>query len=164
MKTLHEGGCLCGAIRFQVTRAPAQVIVCHCTFCQRATGSAFLMAAVFDSAALTVRGATPSRYAHRSDGSGLHVTLHFCGTCGAMLYQVFERLPGVVGVWVGTFDDPTWVGGGGTIVRHIFTRSAQPGVVLPAGVEIFEGHFLGADGAVNTPVIHPHPVSLPGRV
>jgi hypothetical protein len=35
------GGCQCGKIRYQVTEAPQLVYTCHCTDCQRITGSAF---------------------------------------------------------------------------------------------------------------------------
>ncbi|MBT6273082.1 MAG: hypothetical protein HOI95_03000 [Chromatiales bacterium] len=39
--TVHEGGCLCGDVRYQVTGDPDIVVVCHCTWCQRRTGTAF---------------------------------------------------------------------------------------------------------------------------
>ena len=39
----HDGGCLCGDVRYQVAAAPLRVTICHCTFCQRFTGSAFLV-------------------------------------------------------------------------------------------------------------------------
>ena len=38
-----EGGCGCGDIRYKVTGDPDIVIVCHCDWCQRRTGSAFAM-------------------------------------------------------------------------------------------------------------------------
>jgi hypothetical protein len=36
-----EGGCLCGRVRFRTTQAPMRTIACHCTFCQKVTGSAY---------------------------------------------------------------------------------------------------------------------------
>jgi hypothetical protein len=38
----HEGGCLCGKVRFAVSADPMRVTVCHCRFCQRNTGTAYL--------------------------------------------------------------------------------------------------------------------------
>ncbi len=36
-----DGGCRCGAVRIRITRAPILTGACHCTGCQRMTGSAF---------------------------------------------------------------------------------------------------------------------------
>ena len=84
--TMHEGGCLCGAIRYKATTEPVRVTVCHCTFCQRMTGTAFLVEPIFRKADVTFAGEKPRIYDHRSDGSNKRVTLNFCGTCGTTLY------------------------------------------------------------------------------
>ena len=42
MLNVHEGGCLCGGVRYRTTAKPMRVTVCHCTFCQKLTGSAYL--------------------------------------------------------------------------------------------------------------------------
>ena len=46
MKLPQTGGCQCGKIRYQVTEAPQSVYTCHCTDCQRLTGSAFSLGLV----------------------------------------------------------------------------------------------------------------------
>ena len=94
------------------------------------------------------RGAAHT-YDHRSDGSDKRVTLHFCGKCGTTLYLSFERFPGFIGVCAGTFDDPNWFERGPDSCRHIFTGSAQRGVVLPAGFEIYVAHAMQLDGTPN---------------
>ncbi len=43
MPMVHQGGCLCGEVRYRTTSAPVHVTICHCTFCQRMTGSAYLV-------------------------------------------------------------------------------------------------------------------------
>ena len=43
----HEGGCLCGEVRFVADKEPMRVTVCHCHFCQRTTGTAYLVEPVF---------------------------------------------------------------------------------------------------------------------
>jgi hypothetical protein len=45
--TVHEGGCLCGAIRYETMADPINVTTCHCKFCQRATGSAYMVEPIF---------------------------------------------------------------------------------------------------------------------
>jgi hypothetical protein len=56
MKLPQTGGCQCGAIRYEVTEAPQLVYTCHCTECQRLTGSAFSMALVVAGTAFQLAG------------------------------------------------------------------------------------------------------------
>ena len=160
MSTIHEGGCLCREVRYQTAAEPIHVTVCHCTFCQKLTGSAFLVEPIFARTAVSFSGATPRAYDHRSDGSDKRVSVNFCGTCGTTLYLAFERFPSVFGVCGGTFDDPNWFERGPDRCRHIFTRSAQRGVVLPAGLPTFLEHSLKLDGTPNAPTLlaYPQPV------
>jgi hypothetical protein len=37
MAEIHEGGCLCGAVRYRVAGEPTAAGVCHCNFCRRGT-------------------------------------------------------------------------------------------------------------------------------
>ena len=46
MGEIHEGGCVCGAVRFRVKAQPQAGLVCHCTWCQRRSGSAFAFVGV----------------------------------------------------------------------------------------------------------------------
>jgi len=160
---VHEGGCLCGAVRYRTTALPLRVTICHCTFCQRFTGSAYLVEPIFKRSDVALSGAAPRTYEHRSDGSGKRVTLNFCGTCGTTLYLDLERFPDILGLCGGTFDDPSWFDRGQGIGRHIFTRSAQDGVVLPAGIDTYETHALRLDGMPNEPVVFAHAVMVRRR-
>lgn len=137
-----------------------RVTVCHCTFCQRLTGSAFLVEPIFARGNVTFLGAAPSVYEHRSDGSGKPVSVHLCGRCGTHLMLSFERFAEVVGVCGGTFDDPNWFDRGPRKCRHIFTRSAHKGVVLPAGIEVYEGHAIAPDGTPNKPRLLTEPFAV----
>ena len=153
MSTIHQGGCLCRAVRYQTTAEPIWTTVCHCTFCQRITGSAFLVEPIFKRSTVVFSGTATTTYDHRSDGSGMRVSLNFCGRCGTTLYLDLERFPEVLGLCGGTFDDPGWFDRGPDKVRHIFTRSAQRGVVLPAGIQTFTEHALQLDGTPNIPIV-----------
>src|SRR5512142_2925318 len=106
--SVYEGGCLCGDVRFKATAPPIRVTFCHCRFCQRATGYAYLIEPIFSKADFVLTKGAPSSYDHRSEGSGKIVHVHFCGRCGTKLYLTFERFPDVFGVYCGTFDDPNW--------------------------------------------------------
>ena len=63
MNLPQTGACQCGALRYEITEAPQLVYTCHCTECQRLTGSAFTMAMVIGAAAF--RLAAPPRQPRR---------------------------------------------------------------------------------------------------
>ena len=48
MSLVHHGGCLCGEVRYRTTAKPVRVTISHCTFCQRMTGSAYLVEPIAD--------------------------------------------------------------------------------------------------------------------
>jgi hypothetical protein len=135
---IQEGGCLCGAVRYRVKNAPFRTSVCHCRFCQRRTGSAFGVGAYFRKEDFElVRGELRS-YEHRSDESGRWLRNEFCPSCGTTVTWTLELIPDGRGVAGGSFDDPRWL----KIDRHSWTRSKQPWVALPHGVETFEKSSL----------------------
>ncbi len=156
----HEGGCLCGEVRFEVDKEPARVTVCHCHFCQRTTGTAYLVEPVFAEPDFHITAGKPKTYDVISAGSGKRVTIHFCATCGARVMLGFERFPGFVGTFAGSFDNPGELGLASGIVRHVFTGAAQDGTVLPAGVPLYHEHAFRPDGSQNEPKVLSEPADF----
>lgn len=156
--TKHSAGCLCGAQRFSLSEDPARTMICHCKFCQKTTGSAFMIDAVFPKTALTVEAGTAATYGHQSEGSGKQVTINFCGTCGTHLYLTFEAMPNVVGVFAGALDDPNVVKITPETTRVIFASSARQGSLFPAEMQVFEEGQYGADGVQRVGLVHDHPM------
>lgn len=147
MSQTIEGGCLCGRIRYRATQAPLRTLVCHCTFCQRVTGSLAYSESLFPMDAVQFSGAPMRAYAHRSDSSGKQVFVHFCDTCGTTLSLTFERWPDARAISRGTMDAPEAV----EVTAHIWTRSAHSGGALPAGIDCFEQARATLDGVAETP-------------
>ena len=145
----EAGRCLCGAVAFEVSAPPLDVIDCHCRFCQRATGSAFLVETLFAEKAFRATAGAPAVYAHRSAGSGRTIRIHFCDTCGTKLWMTFARFPGKVGVFSGAFDTPDWFGPAPDRL-HFFLSEAPLGRVLPAGAEVYDAHYFAAEGVPDT--------------
>jgi hypothetical protein len=58
----QPGGCQCGAIRYEITGPPAAVYACHCTECQKQSGSAFAMAAVIPQEHFCITKGSDSTY------------------------------------------------------------------------------------------------------
>lgn len=77
------GGCLCGAVRFEVTEPPTLAGYCHCTRCRRRTGTAASASATVPRAALRIlSGQGWIRCWQPPDGAAKC----FCGECGAHLW------------------------------------------------------------------------------
>jgi hypothetical protein len=139
MSDVHEGGRLCGAHRYRVKGEPMRVSVCHCTFCQRRTGSVCGIAVFFAEENTEIRGDDLATYEHTSAESNLKIRLQFCRRCGTTVSAKLERFPNGRVIFGGTFDDPNWF----KIERHIWTRSAQRWMVFPKNIPCFEKSSLG---------------------
>jgi hypothetical protein len=123
------------------TGAPLRVTVCHYTWCQRRTGTAFAVLAAFDENKVKVNGGPLTKYRHISDESGRWLDLEFCPKCGTNVGFTLEWRPGVRLIDAGTFDDPSWIRTDRHRFRYIFLRSAQSWSEVPAGAEKYEKHF-----------------------
>ena len=153
MSTL-QGGCLCGKVRFKVHQPPLRTFACHCHFCQRVTGSSFYAESIFQRDAIEFNEGELRQYEHVSEGSKKKVFVHFCPTCGTTLGLTFERWPDMQAISRGCYDDPNAV----QITSHIWTRSAQTGVVLPALVDCFAEARASLDGKPEQATRHEAPV------
>ncbi|MGI3165907.1 GFA family protein [Pseudooceanicola sp. 200-1SW] len=127
------GGCQCGAVRYRVTGAPVTFYLCHCSRCQRQSGSAFGESLqlrpedlVIDEGALQARAVT--------GGSGRSGEIRFCPACGTRITHRVEGSPVVV-LKPGTLDAPGWLRPAG----EIFIEERQPWLAALPGVAQYEG-------------------------
>jgi hypothetical protein len=127
------GGCTCEAVRFEITALPLLVYACHCTGCQRWSGSAFSLSMPVKADSFSVTGGTPKPF-RRVGASGLESTYWFCGDCGGRAYGQRMARPEVVVVRAGTLDDASWV----RPIAHVHLRSAQAWERIPNNAECFD--------------------------
>lgn len=151
--TEHQGGCLCGSVRYATTAKPTRVTICHCRFCQKATGSAYMVEPIFDKDDFELVAGTPKTYDQLSEGSGKTVHVHFCSGCGTKLWLSFERFPNAIGIYAGTFDDPRWFAIEADSSKHIFLGAARPDTVIPAGIPTYVRHAVTNDGIAEEPTV-----------
>jgi len=130
------GGCACGQVRFRLTSAPMFTNCCHCLDCQRQTGSAFAINALIETDRIELLGGAPEPVSMPTDSGHPH-DIHRCPACSTALWSDYGRRPGLRFVRVGTLDDPTAVAPD----AHIFTRSKQPWVGLPADTPAFDVYY-----------------------
>ena len=105
------GGCLCGAVRFELTEPPRAAGYCHCTRCQRRTGAAASANASIDGRTFRfVRGEEHVKAWRHPDGGW---EKGFCRECGGHLFSRDPDDPSRMGVRLGAFDGdpgvrPSW--------------------------------------------------------
>jgi hypothetical protein len=136
MKLPLTGGCLCGALRYELSEMPLTIYTCHCTDCQHLTSSAFSLAITVRDRAFCLTSGEP-RLLQKIAESGRIVTRWLCPDCAC--WVVSSPQPDASAgemirrVRAGTLDDTSWL----KPSAHFWTRSKQPWVVLPEGSEIF---------------------------
>ena len=121
----QHGGCLCGALRYSLAEDPLTLYVCHCTDCQRQTGSSFALSMLVRLEALEIVRGRPDEYSFQLE-DGRVKRSNFCVRCSTRLWGV-SRVAGLAVLEPGTLDDTSWL----HPVGHIWTRSAQPWVRIP---------------------------------
>ena len=129
---MMDGGCDCGGVRYRMTAAPMIVHCCHCRWCQRETGSGFVINAIVETSALDVTGETVMVDTPSASGRGQKIAR--CPKCHVALWSHYPQAgPALAFVRAGTLDDPSAV----TPDVHIFTSTKLPWVTLPQDAKIF---------------------------
>jgi hypothetical protein len=100
-EAVFEGGCLCGAIRYQSTALPVRGVICHCSMCRKHSGAPILAFVHFPLDAFTWVKGKPARYL-----SSQYAERGFCSKCGSTLSMHEEVLADRVQVTLGSLDEP----------------------------------------------------------
>lgn len=103
-ETKLQGGCLCGAVRYEVSGDPAFVGHCHCEHCRKATASGHSTIAAYPEAAFKVTGKLKT-FRIQAD-SGKMTARSFCPECGSLIVATPEAMVGMVAITVPTLDNP----------------------------------------------------------
>jgi hypothetical protein len=131
-----EGGCTCRAVRYSLASKPLFVHCCHCRWCQRETGSAFVLNAIIEADRLTLLHGEIERV-HTPSASGKGQQITRCASCHVALWSNYAGAGEAAHfVRVGTLDDPDRL----PPDVHIYISSKQPWVVIPDGAPAF-GEF-----------------------
>jgi hypothetical protein len=125
--TEREGGCQCGRVRYRITAQPLMLVACHCSECQRQSGSAFGLSLIVPQGGVSIQGEL--KIFERSSDSGRPLKCFFCPECGTRIYHQPAYAP-VVNMRAGTLDDTS----GLEPKMHAWTSSKQPWVSIPEGV------------------------------
>jgi hypothetical protein len=98
------GGCLCGGVRYEIAETPVVAGYCHCTRCQRRTGSAAAVSATIVPGSLRITAGEELLGSFDPPDGFSKV---FCSACGGALWAQNPADPDMRFVRLGTFDgDP----------------------------------------------------------
>jgi hypothetical protein len=100
-----SGSCHCGYIIYEGEADPERVSLCHCTDCQKSTGTAFRVNVPVAAANFKMSGGQPTIYLKTTADSGNPRVQAFCPKCGTPLYSTSPGdNPETYIVRIGTLD------------------------------------------------------------
>ncbi|MEZ9140612.1 MULTISPECIES: GFA family protein [unclassified Shewanella] len=99
-----EGGCLCGAVRYQLSAKPFDADYCHCKQCQKSSGAVFQVWMDFKREQVTWLKGEVSEF-ESSD----NVRRGFCKQCGCTLSYRDTRYPDYFTLTIGSLDEPSLI-------------------------------------------------------
>lgn len=138
MDNTEQGGCLCGAVRFEVSGPPMIVHACHCTRCQKRTGSPLAVNLWIEESRVNLLAGEPTKQGECTDERGNRSATWGCPDCGYAVWTVYHTAPrGSLFVRAGSLDDPSAF----MPDVHIFTRSKLPWISIPEDVPAFETYY-----------------------
>ncbi|MAC81754.1 MAG: aldehyde-activating protein [Rhodobacteraceae bacterium] len=131
------GRCTCGACAYELRDTPLFVHACHCRWCQRETGSAFVLNGLIESHRVRITAGAPVVVTTPSEsGQGQLITR--CPTCMVALWSVYSGAGArFLFVRMGTLDNPDRF----PPDIHIYTESKQSWLPLPANVPVMDRYY-----------------------
>jgi hypothetical protein len=137
----YDGGCTCRYVRYRMTAKPLFVHCCHCSWCQRETGTAFAHNALIEADRVQLLQGevivvdTPS-----NSGKGQRISR--CPKCSIAVWSTYMGAGDAIRfVRIGTLDEPARL----PPDIHIFTTSKQPWLTLPADVPAVAEYYKSSE-------------------
>jgi hypothetical protein len=134
MSSAGQGGCQCGAVRYEITGQPVKIYICHCTECRHQSASAFGISVIVDSADLVLKHGKPKKWTRKADIGGA-LDCYFCPECGSRLWHGNPHADSTISIKGGSLDQPPDL----TAVSHIWTSSKLQGIQIAADSPTFPG-------------------------
>ena len=103
-----SGKCLCGSVRYSCNAEPVMTAACHCTHCQKQTGTEYSVIVGVPADSVSVEGDSLKTYEDIGT-SGIPVLRKFCGNCGSPVLTDVKAYDGLLFLKAGTLDDPSVV-------------------------------------------------------
>ena len=126
MSNHRQGGCQCGAVRYELTAPPVEIFVCHCRECRKQSASAFGISVIMRSADVRHLSGKLKKWSRPTD-SGNTLDCFFCPECGSRVFHGDLTTAETISVKGGSLDIPPNL----DQAQHIWTSRKLQGVVIP---------------------------------
>ncbi|MGI3183826.1 GFA family protein [Nioella aestuarii] len=137
---MHEGKCACGAVTYSMKTDPMFVHCCHCSECQKQTGSAFVLNAIIETDRVEYSG--PIKEMTLPTPSGKGQVISRCENCGVAVFSSYLIRQGkLLYIRVGTLNHPENC----PPDVHIFTSSKLPWLKIETDIPVFEEFYVFKD-------------------
>jgi len=129
-EAIYQGGCSCGALRYEARGPATNLCFCHCASCRRATGASPVAWATFAARSFSVTRGTLAL--HESSPS---VQRGFCAKCGTSLSYAHAARAGELDITVASLDAPAAL----RPACHIWVADRIDWAPLEDGLPQFQG-------------------------
>ena len=147
--TKNRGKCACGEVEYEMSASPMFVHCCHCTWCQRETGSAFAINALIESDKVVLLSGYPEFITNPSN-SGIGQTIARCACCKTALWSNYGAAKEAVSfLRVGTLNNPNTY----PPDIHIFTSTKQEWVQLDSAVPVVPEYYQRSKYWPNSSIV-----------
>jgi len=135
---MYQGGCLCGAVRYEIDGPIHHIIFCHCSQCRKAQGSAFATNGIVKEQDFRLVAGEQTLTAYEWPPGK---TRHFCSVCGSPIISKSDARPDQVRVRIGTIESDI----AERPMAHIFVTSKANWEELDDDLPRYESHEPGRD-------------------
>ena len=136
-----EGHCSCNRLRYRVEKKPMVVHCCHCSWCQRETGSAFVINAVIETDAVKMLSGT-SETIDTPSASGKGQKITRCNVCHVAVWSQYSGAgENIRFLRVGTLENPDKC----PPDVHIYTSTRLDWVKLPDNASVVPEYYTPSE-------------------
>ena len=136
----HSGKCACGQVRFRLLAEPMFTHCCHCSQCQRLTGSAFVVNTIIENDNIELQSGQVIITPGPSETGRAH-DIYRCANCMTAVWSDYGGRPNYRFVRVGVLDNTSSI----KPDAHIFTRSKVGWVTIPPDQKSFDIFYVLED-------------------
>jgi len=133
---MYTGGCLCGAVRFEISGPIRNIVYCHCSRCRKAQGSAFASNGIVQASDFNILAGANALTAYESTPGQ---TKYFCKTCGSPILSRTAAKPEQVRIRLGAIDSDIEE----RPMAHIFVASKANWEEIAGDLPQFEAYEPG---------------------